>query len=354
MVHVDRKLMLDIGIFALSQVACYYIIKWVLDALDPMSKRRKDAECSSLKLITRLKAEGKSLNEHEIMLTSDYIDKDDLKLRWTDIGGLDRVIGELKELVVLPFSRPDIFKSSSRLLRPPKGILLHGPPGCGKTLLARIIAKESGASFINLKISSIVEKWYGESQKLVEALFSLAVKLSPCIIFIDEIDSFLRERTSTDHEATAMMKAQFMTLWDGLNTDRNDDTRVIIIGATNRPLDVDKAILRRMPKAFHIGLPEKDQRKQILKVILQKEKLGACVDLDQIAELTEGYSGSKLEDLCQSAAFVSLREYMGKTNGSVPPSEDVELRPLRLDDFLETLKPDALAPKPQVQEDKLD
>ena len=180
------------------------------------------------------------------------------------------------------------------------------------------------------------------------------MKLSPCIIFIDEIDSFLRERTSSDHEATAMMKAQFMTLWDGLNTDRGEDTRVIIIGATNRPLDVDKAILRRMPKTFHIGLPEKEQRRQILKVILHKEKLGSCVDLEKIAALTEGYSGSKLEDLCQSAAFASLRECMGEQQSD--SSAEIQLRPITLDDFMKALGPDvaASAAGGRVVEDHLD
>jgi len=197
-----------------------------------------------------------------------------------------------------------------------KGVLLHGPPGCGKTLIAKATAKEAGARFINLDVSILTDKWYGESQKLAAAVFSLAIELQPCIIFIDEIgeififsysnkkssfcvqylqikiklmaytyyifvppfdlkivwyatgvlllfnalhnsdffaDSFLRARSSQDHEATAMMKAQFMSLWDGLITDPN--CVVIVMGATNRPRDLDQAILRRMPSMFHIGLP---------------------------------------------------------------------------------------------------
>lgn len=113
------------------------------------------------------------------------------------------------------------------------GVLLHGPPGCGKTLIAKATAREAGTYFINLDLSILTDKWYGESQKLAAAVFTLAVKLQPCIIFIDEIDSFLRARNSNDHEATAMMKAQFMSLWDGLITDPN--CTVIIMGATNRP-----------------------------------------------------------------------------------------------------------------------
>ncbi|PRD32367.1 UNVERIFIED_CONTAM: atad1 [Trichonephila clavipes] len=134
-----------------------------------------------------------------------------------------------------------------------RSVLLHGPPGCGKTMIAKATAREAGARFINLEVSSLTDKWYGESQKLAAAVFTLAIKIQPCIIFIDEIDSFLRSRDTFDHEATAMMKAQFMSLWDGLITD--PDCQVIVMGATNRPQDVDRAILRRMPSMFHIGLP---------------------------------------------------------------------------------------------------
>ncbi|XP_045898218.1 outer mitochondrial transmembrane helix translocase-like [Micropterus dolomieu] len=124
----------------------------------------------------------------------------------------------MKETVILPVQKRHLFQGS-RLLQPPKGVLLYGPPGCGKTLIAKATAKEAGFRFINLQPSTLTDKWYGESQKLAAAVFSLAVKLQPSIIFVDEIDSFLRSRSSSDHEATAMMKAQFMSLWDGLDTD---------------------------------------------------------------------------------------------------------------------------------------
>lgn len=128
----------------------------------------------------------------------------------TDIGGLEPIISSLRESVIYPLLYPHLF-SSSALLGAPKGVLLFGPPGCGKTMLAKALAKESGATFINIAASVLTNKWYGESNKLVAGLFSLARKVQPSIVFIDEIDSFLRERTKGDHEVTGMMKAEFMT-----------------------------------------------------------------------------------------------------------------------------------------------
>ena len=129
----------------------------------------------------------------------------------SDIGGLEPIISSLRESIIYPLLYPALFTSSSSLLGAPKGVLLFGPPGCGKTMLAKALAKESGATFINIAASVLTNKWYGESNKLVAGLFSLARKTQPSIIFIDEIDSFLRERAKGDHEVTGMMKAEFMT-----------------------------------------------------------------------------------------------------------------------------------------------
>jgi SpoVK/Ycf46/Vps4 family AAA+-type ATPase len=135
----------------------------------------------------------------------------DFSLFHLDIGGLESIITSLRESIIYPLLYPDLFTSSSSLLGAPKGVLLFGPPGCGKTMLAKALAKESGATFINISASVLTNKWYGESNKLVAGMFSLARKTQPSIIFIDEIDSFLRERTKGDHEVTGMMKAEFMT-----------------------------------------------------------------------------------------------------------------------------------------------
>jgi len=261
---------------------------------------------------------------------------------WEDIGGLEEIIDEIQESVILPFKRQDLFMGS-QLLQPPKGVLLYGPPGCGKTMIAKATAKAAGARFINLQVSSLVDKWYGESQKRAEAVFSLAMKLQPCIIFIDEIDSFLRSRASTDHEATAMIKTQFMSFWDGLMTDKN--TRVMIMGATNRAADVDAAILRRMPSMFKIGLPSKLQRQKILEVILKDEPLHNDLDLYELAEKTDKFSGSDLRELCRNAAIYRVREFVKSENANQSDEfqdareipEVIELRVMTKSDFEKAL-----------------
>lgn len=228
-------------------------------------------------------------------------------------------------------NRPELFTHSS-LLQAPKGVLLYGPPGCGKTMLAKALAKESGANFISIRMSSIMDKWYGESNKMVDAIFSLAAKLQPCIIFIDEIDSFLRERQSMDHEVTAMLKAEFMTLWDGLTSSG----RILVLGATNRPNDIDSAFMRRMPKRFSVSLPNMEQRKRILRILLKDSEVDEKeFDLDRLVIQTDGLSGSDLKELCRDAAMNSMREYIRSNfkNGQRITEGDVNVRPLKNSDF---------------------
>lgn len=177
----------------------------------------------------------------------------------------------------------------------------------------------------------MTDKWYGESQKLAAAVFTLALKLQPCIIFIDEIDSFLRSRSSQDHEATAMMKAQFMMLWDGLCSSKH--CQVVVMGATNRPQDVDKAILRRMPAMFQIGLPQKQKRKDILTLILANESLHETVDLEYVANMSEGFSGSDLRELCRCAAMYRVRELSYLLHNSFQGSRYNDLREITMEDF---------------------
>jgi SpoVK/Ycf46/Vps4 family AAA+-type ATPase len=148
------------------------------------------------------------LNEYENLVALEVVAPEDIPVGFDDIGGLDDIIEELKESIIYPLTMPHLYSHAAPLLSAPSGVLLYGPPGCGKTMLAKAVAHESGASFINLHISTLTEKWYGDSNKLVRAVFSLAFKLQPAIIFIDEIDAVLGTRRSGEHEASGMVKAE--------------------------------------------------------------------------------------------------------------------------------------------------
>ncbi|KAK5910459.1 hypothetical protein CesoFtcFv8_004292 [Champsocephalus esox] len=308
----------------------YYGIKWAMDAMDPTSKQKSQAKKRAKQLMRRIGVEGVSLTDYEMNIASHLVDPQTMMVTWRDIAGLDETINELQDTVILPFQKRHLL-TGSKLFQPPKGVLLFGPPGCGKTMIAKATAKASGCKFINLQASTLTDMWYGESQKLTAAVFSLAVKIQPCIIFIDEIDSFLRNRSSLDHEATAMMKAQFMSLWDGLDT--SSTTQVMVMGASNRPQDVDPAILRRMPATFYVGLPSTRQRQDILRLILAGENLSNAINLKEIAERTEGYSGSDLRELCRDAAMYRVRDYVRKEQmrriaQQLQDSEEEEERPV--------------------------
>lgn len=243
-----------------------------------------------------------------LCFVQDLVDPETMQNSWSDVGGLDDVIQQLKETVIWPLRYSSESKDqTSRICCPPKGVLLYGPPGCGKTLLAKVTARESGARFINLQTSSLVDKWYGESQKRTAALFTLARKLAPCIIFIDEIDSFLRSRSREDHEATAMMKTQFMTFWDGLQTGKANagSGGIVIIGATNRIADIDEAILRRMPTRLFVSPPDSAMRASILYVLLRDENVEPDVltSVNDLARRCDSFSGSDLLELCRQAAM---------------------------------------------------
>lgn len=307
----------------------------MMNMIDPTNKSKKRAKNIAEQLLKRLeksnnqiKINPASLNEHELMIASNLVIPEDISVSWNDIAGLDSVVQELKESIVYPIKHRDLF-ANAPLYQAPKGVLLHGPPGCGKTLIAKATAKEAGMRFLNLDVAMLTDKWYGESQKLASAVFSLAAKIQPCIIFIDEIDSFLRSRNSTDHEATAMMKTQFMMLWDGLSTQQGNT--VIVMGATNRPQDLDKAILRRMPAQFHINFPSVEQRVKILRLVLEHENVADDVDLNHLGKLTNGFSGSDLRELCRNASVYRVREIM--SNGNEPTASSA-LPPIKMQDLI--------------------
>ena len=214
------QMLIRIGI---SLGVTMYLTKWLVKLMEPMIdpnyKQKKEAERMRKSLLLRLGRDDIDTSDYEDQIAKEAVNPAEIDCTFDDIGGLDFEKKRLRELVILPFARPELF-SRGKLLRPPKGVLLYGPPGTGKTMLAKAIAKETKAVFLNISLSTLQDKWFGESQKLVRAVFTLARKLQPAIIFIDEIDAFLRERSDSEYEGTINMKSEFMSLWDGMSTDQ--------------------------------------------------------------------------------------------------------------------------------------
>ena len=201
---------LEVSITAISYYLLYLGVKQVVTMMDPNGKEKEQAKETRKAWADRLKRSGREFvetNEYEDMIAQDMVNPDEMEINLAQIGGLEKAKQEIYELAILPLKRPDLFEGTG-LISAPKGILLYGPPGTGKTMLAKAVAKESGATFIDLKMSTIMNKWFGESQKLIRAVFSLAEKLAPSIVFIDEIDSFMRARgCDGDTAALGNMKA---------------------------------------------------------------------------------------------------------------------------------------------------
>ncbi|KAK9429225.1 P-loop containing nucleoside triphosphate hydrolase protein [Lipomyces doorenjongii] len=326
--------------FAISLVATvisgFFIDRTLRHLLGPTSSAKAPAAQDAVRRFKARKPDVDldHLNEHELLIMAEVIAPEDINVRFEDIGGLEGIISDLRESVLYPLTMPSFFTQNSPLLQAPTGVLLYGPPGCGKTMLAKALASESSATFINIKISSILDKWFGESNKIVAGIFSLAHKLQPSIIFIDEIDSFLRERSKSDHEVMSMLKAEFMTLWDGLTTAG----RIMVLGATNRPNDIDSAFLRRMPKRFSIKLPNPEQRKRILKLMLNGTELEPNFDFDGVVAKMAGLSGSDIKEVCRDAAMVPAREHFRDNYVDGKPKvnnvdKKIKMRPLRTSDF---------------------
>ncbi|KAL6653731.1 hypothetical protein ACP70R_008655 [Stipagrostis hirtigluma subsp. patula] len=309
-------------------------LKHGLNMLQSMQSDNKSSKKSLKDVVTE--------NEFEKRLLADVIPPNDIGVTFDDIGALENVKDTLKELVMLPLQRPELF-CKGQLTKPCKGILLFGPPGTGKTMLAKAVATEAGANFINISMSSITSKWFGEGEKYVKAVFSLASKIAPSVIFIDEVDSMLGRRENPgEHEAMRKMKNEFMVNWDGLRT--KDKERVLVLGATNRPFDLDEAVIRRFPRRLMVNLPDASNREKILKVILAKEELGPDVGMESLANMTDGYSGSDLKNLCVTAAHYPIREILekekkeknvAKAEGRPEPAlyGSEHIRPLSIDDF---------------------
>jgi transitional endoplasmic reticulum ATPase len=231
-------------------------------------------------------------------------------VKWTDIGGLEKVKEELRMAIEWPLKYPELFEKSGA--KPPKGILLYGPPGCGKTLLAKAVANESESNFISVKGPEILSKWVGESERAIREIFRKARQAAPCIIFFDEIDAIAPMRGSGigDSRVTERIISQLLTEIDGLEELRG----VVVIAATNRPDLLDPALLRpgRFDRLIYVAPPDLETRKEILKVHTRNKPLADDVDLNKLAELTEGYTGADLEALCNTASMIAIQELISK------------------------------------------
>ena len=255
---------------------------------------------------------------------------------YEDIGDLEEAIQKIREMVELPLRHPELFQRLG--IEPPKGVLLYGPPGCGKTLLAKAVANESDATFYAINGPEIMSKYYGESEARLREIFERAEKHAPAIIFIDEIDAIAPKREEVTGEVERRVVAQLLALMDGLKGRGN----VIVIGATNRINAVDPALRRpgRFDREIEIGVPDRKARLEILQIHTRGMPLADDVDLEKLADITHGYTGADLAALCREAAMKALRRYLPEIDLEQEriPIEVLEKMEVRMEDFMAAYK----------------
>ncbi len=255
---------------------------------------------------------------------------------YEDIGGLHEEIQRVREMVELPLRHPELFQRLG--IEPPKGVLLHGFPGCGKTLLARAVANESEANFFSINGPEIMSKFYGESEARLREIFQQAQQNAPSIIFIDELDAIAPKREEVTGEVERRVVAQLLALMDGLSGRGN----VIVIGATNRPGALDPALRRpgRFDREIEIGVPDKKGRYEILQIHTRGMPLAEDVDLKKLSEMSHGYTGADQAALCRETAMKALRRYLPQINleeERIPPSV-LEKMEVKMEDFMNAYK----------------
>ena len=255
---------------------------------------------------------------------------------YEDVGGLDRELQKVREMVELPLRHPSLFKRLG--IDPPKGVLLRGPPGCGKTLLARAVANESEAHFISINGPEIMSKFYGESEKKLRKIFVEAEEKSPSIIFIDEIDAIAPKRETVTGEVERRVVAQLLALMDGLHSRG----RVIVIGATNRPNSLDSALRRpgRFDREIEIKVPNEKGRREVFQIHTRNMPLDKNISLKEFSQITHGFVGADISAICREAAMSALRRYLPKIDleSEVIDEELLEQMIVLKSDFDEALK----------------
>ena len=266
-------------------------------------------------------------------IEGDILHKEHNKVKFADIAGLEFAKKNVQELIVWPICRPDIFTGLRAL---PKGLLLFGPPGTGKTLIGKAIAHESGATFFSISASSLTSKWIGEGEMAVRTLFAVAAYYQPSVVFMDEVDSLLTQRSSEENEASRRIKTEFLVQLDGAGTDQN--ARIVVIGATNRPDELDEAARRRFVKRIYVPLPDVAGRRQMIGNLLrgQSHTLNE-EDIFMLIEKTNGYSGADIRSIGTEAAMGPCREIF-KSAGGLGNIAVSDMPPIRRDHFEEALE----------------
>lgn len=279
-----------------------------------MSKNLKDSkgdDTKKSKFLYHHYPDGVGPDSDLILLIEDYLMTQNPNITFDDIAGLDHAKEALKVGVLFPLMMKNFFQD---IRKPPKGVLLYGPAGTGKTMLAKAIATTGKTTFFNVNPSTLASKWKGDSEKLVRLLFEMARFYAPTTIFIDEIDSLLSERSSTEHESSRKVKVQFFIEIDGIATTNNnveEQPKVFILAATNRPWDLDEAILRRLSKRIYIPLPDESSRRKLFELKLKNIKLANDIEYDYLVQRTHMYNSDDIEGVCREASLAPFKRKLG-------------------------------------------